>query len=345
MKDLTHKNVRCLVQEATERALSTKESGALKRHLEKCRICSNYYDIHQLLMASCRRTLPPSYGSLRDKRGVLSVILQRVKRQRKIRTIKNTIKSAALFIFAMFAIFVIIPGILDYRATPYPQSGRAVDEVVLSAVTTATTTDQASSPDITVTPSPTPAISFGNRVPWPEVRFFSRGESDYIDADDLPGTQPVEHISLHEAIERAGFQVKIPSEIPAGYEFEFAWYEPEQRASGICYVGPANRQNYSRPRLCIEQQQEDFQGFVGHSAEIFRTSVGSTYAEYVFGGWLSTVQRAPTKQYQWENRMVPVTKLRFAQGRLYIQISSMIACDEPVCLGPNDLVVIAESLD
>lgn len=192
--------------------------------------------------------------------------------------------------------------------------------------------------------TPTPLSRFGTRAHWVDVQFFNRGSSDYIGDEDLQSINQREYIqSLDEAMSLDGINARVPGAIPPEYHFEQAWYEPQRMALGTCFSGPVNHQNFSRISICVVQQKGGFDGFVGHSAEVYKTFVGDTYAEYVYGGWL----RVPgsTDEYKWDNRAVPSMKLRLKEGGLFIELFTIGSCQDPACPGLSELISIADSLN
>jgi murein DD-endopeptidase MepM/ murein hydrolase activator NlpD len=193
----------------------------------------------------------------------------------------------------------------------------------------------------------TPRPLFGTIVPWSDVVYFQRGEEYVVDSADLAApTERVSSLSMEEAAGMAGFRIKMPGALPAGFRVEEAWYDPDRQSLAVLYIGPIHyqAQTHALMYLRIEQQRVEFDDFVGRSAEVHETSVGGSYVEYVYGGWLGISRDDSHRQYQWDDRMVPVTTLRFKEDGFYMSISVTGSGSDSESLDLEDLVAIVESL-
>jgi hypothetical protein len=351
MKNITHKVARFLAQESKERELSGSEKEVLKRHLALCNDCSSYFQFHRWLNDVSHR-IPTQPNSIDEElRQAIERISSRVGRRRKIRRLVNVVQYSSMLTIAVLIGIFIIPRIRDFILKSNSSLAKPTVECssspqIRETVTLTEPTIVQPSPTPTNTPPPLPKFNLGNKVPWSEVRFFPRGESDIIDSEALRlASRSEKHLNLQGIIERTGFSLEDPSYLPPGYQFEDAWYDPELQSMRMCYIGPLIQKIYSHPRLCIQKQQREFQDFVGKSAEIFQTTVDDLYAEFVYGGWLTIGQNGSTREYQWDDRIVPVTTLRFSKAGSFFEVSSMIGCEGPECLDLDDLITIAEALE
>ena len=262
-------------------------------------------------------------------------------------------QTAVFLAIVLFISVIILPGLRDFISksdSPQMISGVKISPSprILDTIAATNTATVQPSPDTTSTPPPRPQFDFGKKVPWSEVRFFQRGDSDIVDSEALNTASRSKdqiELDLEGVLGKNGFLTISDSLIPEGYQFEIAWYDSGLQSLRTCYIGPLIPKIYSHPRLCIVQQKSEFQDFVGRSAEIYHTNVDDVYAEYIHGGWLSIGKSGSTRQYQWDDRMVPVTELRFYKNGSFFEISLMIGCEGPECLDLEDLIAIAENLD
>jgi hypothetical protein len=350
MNDITHEEARRVIQASMDRKISEGEDQALERHLNACQDCADYYRTHKWLESHARLDFPRSLADEKELKVALPTIMQGTTRRKRGRFVIKAIQYSVLLAIGIFMGVAAFPLLGDLAAGL--GSGSAVPALEPVSSPTIAATARATSLLPAASPTPIAEIHFGKQVPWTDVRYFERGPSDIVDAGALrPDSQRENHLRLEEVSTRADFRLRVPSVLPPGYAFDDAWYDPSEQSVGICYAGPPNQRvpRLGHPTVCIVQQPEAFQDFVGHSADVFETSVGDAYAEYVQGGWLglpegwSLTEGWSAKQYQWDGRMVPVTQLRFVGDEIYIQISSMLLeCPEPVCA---DMMEIAESLN
>lgn len=326
-----------------DRRLSSAEQTFLDEHLLGCRECREYQRWHKQLqaLASGRQALSESAGNRRGP--AFEEILLPASRKRRLRKAVKVLQYGALTAFTLLVGFWVLPMLPDVTGSSNPPiSGTTLESP--TKVPTASATK---------TPTPAPSMTqfarfnFGNVVAWPEVRFFRRGDHDVVNGEAIRGDPQRENdITLEQVQASSGFDLQLPGSLPEGYTFGHAWYEPTYDSAGVCYVGPLDSRTFSRPRLCIRQQPAPFEDFVGHSAEVRSTTISGTYAEYVQGGWLSiSPAGSPQSVYQWDDRMVPTTSIRFALDGIYFQVFDIsLDCSDPNPVCP-DTKAFAESLD
>lgn len=192
-------------------------------------------------------------------------------------------------------------------------------------------------------PAALPSFDFGSVIPWSEVEYFRSAETDLIERSQLQSSTAAEcGLSVEEAQARVSFEVRLPSGLPSDYSLQEACNSAGPESVSFCYAYSQGAQ--SLPRLCVIEQEREFDDLIGPRAEIHRTQEGDLKIEYVRGGWLHV---PGTEQFQWDERMVPSIRLRFHSRGMYIQIGYLEDChdDEVACLSMSQLMAIASSLE
>lgn len=342
-----------LIQDSMDRDLTGPEKRALERHLEHCDDCRAYYEFHIWLHDNLSRVPSNVDRSPTDITTIVPMLVGQVRWKRRIRQTMNGIKYAAFVFVALLISFALPRGLFDLDAGPAgQQSGPSPQDTVASATATyAYLSNATSSPSPPPMASPTPIPHLGEALPWEAVVYFQRAKSDFMTQEEFDVSrqrgqyQPLEYVSSpNELSKLAGFEVLNSATPPMGYQFDRAWYDPAGQFASFCYVGPYD--NSSRVRLCVTEQIHEFSGNVGRSATVYKTSIADLPAEYISGaGWLATqVDSSGDFEYQWNDRLVPGTTMRYVDGDLYIQITENGGCGPSTCLSLQDLLDFAETL-
>ncbi len=243
--------------------------------------------------------------------------------------------------FFLISILLVILGCSSIQSDAPDASKFTSDTEALSSTPFSTKIIETS---ISMTPSATPVL-FGAEVVEPKL--FRRADEFYLDSTELYSPGNVLTLDSNAQIEEVvGFQPMMPSTLPAGFVFSVTWIYPDDESVYQCFDGPKNTLGLLRPNFCIMQRSAEFSGpIIGENAKVFHTKIGALYAEYVFGGWLAYGEsEIGNTQVQWDNRMVPVLTLRYVSHGLFIQIWYMGSCTAEGCLGPSDLISIAQNL-
>jgi hypothetical protein len=336
MNSNNHEQAQALIQAGMDRPLSGAEQEALHIHLSECQICQRYQRVHSRLQALGMSRMDSLAINAPSPNTVISTIKRGSKHQKRVRSLVRATRYSTLMALILLGGMWLLPGLPE----PSPLPGAAVSGTsagVQTDTSNGTTTPQASfTPAPTESPTPFARFNFGNVVSWEEVKYFRRAERDLVDAEAISGDPRREDgLTVATVQARASFDLLLPLNLPKDYAFERAWYEPSYDSVGVCYVGPVDERTFSRPRLCVREQPAPFQDFVGHSAEVHSMKIEGTDAEYVRGGWLSVSPAgASDSKYQWDDRMVPTTIVRFTFDGRYFGVSD-IALDcsnpDPVC--------------
>jgi hypothetical protein len=183
-----------------------------------------------------------------------------------------------------------------------------------------------------------------SRIPWSQVRYFDRADSDIAYSEDLGDDDKRISLSNLDSVEELpGFQLMVGEALLRDYVFDEGWYKPETGAVHLCYEGALNVRNGSVSRVCIVQQETRFEYKVGHSAEVFSAKIEDLYFEYLFGGWLKIGSDEELgRKYQWDRRMVPLVIFRYFVNGYYIEVAGIEACGDKNCI---ELMALAYPFD
>lgn len=331
MNSISHTEAQDLIQDSNERELSYEERAVLSAHLHQCRQCSSYQGLHTALTASGRSRRRTGRVGVSELHKRSSDIISRVGRKQRATRFTRTALYAGIGLGAFFIILVLIPPLGGLPGVINHAPGSAENPATGAGPTLAASEQSSSSmpltpgshPSPTATRTPLPMFEFHQLV-WDEVRFFIRGEEDIVEQSQLPHHEEerVYGGSLEEAVRHSGVENPATYLIPPGFTSDQIWYSGRFRAVGACYKG-STRMGSSH--WCIVQQANPFGGFIGRSGKVFPFYIDQIYAEYVSGGWLAVGPRHPAdgseQLYQWDERMVPVLRIRFELQGLNIELS------------------------
>ena len=170
-----------------------------------------------------------------------------------------------------------------------------------------------------------------------------------IDPDEIKDPLARFDLSIAQAEELAGFDIKIPATVPPELEFTGADYN-ETRAATILNYTTAD----GRLVLRITQQRPgpDYQG-IGPAALVEKVQIGALAGEYVAGGWMIPVPEvesgidAPigpaTPQATW-NAEVKLQTLRWSDAEFLYEIILAGGAGQPGYLDKDDLIALANRM-
>lgn len=189
-----------------------------------------------------------------------------------------------------------------------------------------------------LSPAPTALPLFGRKVSTPAL--FSHVEWATLAATELysPG-EPLTGLTSTQVAELLGYAPMQVAKLPSIFAPEGTEIFPDQRSVRQCFSQYGSRPG-TLPRVCILQQPTPFQDAIGPQADVFHLETRDLYIEYVFGGWLGVGNSEDAvRAYMWNDRMVPVLRIRYLTNGLFTEIS----CGGHDCLGLDELVAIAEA--
>jgi hypothetical protein len=159
-------------------------------------------------------------------------------------------------------------------------------------------------------------------------------------------------LTLGEAAVEAGFPIRTPADLPAGFEFRGARFDANRQAveQYFVFVGQTTGPVLTA-QFILAQQPGAFDSLIGPSAAIDPVTVGDWPGEYVAGGWLykpsgTQVESDGTvvQQFSWEQTLVPLQTLRWAEDGYFFEIAFIGSDTQAGYLVRDDLVSIASSL-
>jgi hypothetical protein len=178
--------------------------------------------------------------------------------------------------------------------------------------------------------------------------FPSESERSTVEIDPREISHPLERfdLSVAEAENLAGFQLKTPLELPPSFEFTGADYDEILQAAILNYTTPGGQLV-----LHISQQLlgSNYQS-IGPTAKIESVNIGAFTGEYVAGGWKIPVPEVEsgleaeaiitTPQVVWDAE-VNLQTLRWTDGTFLYEIMLAGDPEQPAHLDKNDLISLA----
>ncbi len=102
---------------------------------------------------------------------------------------------------------------------------------------------------------------------------------DSASASDVYTVSDVQEVSL--AQQDAGFNIKLPNDLPKDYKFQSVKYIPEQQAITVQYVW--NDVDFTGEMLFLTQQLVDPQASFAKNAKVEDVLLGNVWAKFVQG--------------------------------------------------------------
>jgi len=204
-------------------------------------------------------------------------------------------------------------------------------------------------------------LIFGTSILFPSVgtlaqrlsQFFAPSSATHIrvEIDPLQTSHPQDrfNLSIPEAEARAGFDLKLPANLPLSFEFTGAFYDEIRQAVMLNYTTSDGKLVM---RITQQYLGPDYQS-IGPAAVIESVKIGEFAGEYVAGGWMIPVlevksgaevnANTPAPELVWD-AAVNLQTLRWSDGEFLSEIIFAGDAEQPAYLDKEALIALASQM-